>query len=141
MPDVVLFELLFDPCTKSLRSHFEEVLHSGLGVDWLALVLPDVVQGNLDLVDELGDLAKLKCIYFGEGLADGLEEVINYFCFGPQLLVLLRADVLPLVLLPALNLIDRTQDASELVLLEVLFVETTAAFSDCFVQTGLQTEE
>ena len=62
---------------------------------------------------------------------------VDYLGLAEELLVLLVADVFTLDLLPALDLVQRVDDAAELLLLEVDLAERVATLAKRALQAGL----
>lgn len=63
LPDVVLLELLLDARAKSLRRHFEEVLHTRLVVRRVNLAIPpDAVEAVLKAIYQRADLAQVQIV-------------------------------------------------------------------------------
>jgi hypothetical protein len=89
LPYVCLFEFTLNTLSKHSSGHFEEVLHSSLGILRMDIgVFPDVVKSILSLINQGAYLAKIKRVNLGVGFQYLGEVAINNFSLFTETLVL-----------------------------------------------------
>lgn len=128
MPDVVGLEFFLNSLAKSSSDDLHEVVHSVLTVvEAYIRVRPDLVKSILDDLEEGVEWSKLDVLQVSKLLGDLSEILVDDLSLLSKIFILLRSVILPLYFEPHVNLIHGSQDASELLDIEVLVHQSSAS--------------
>ena len=115
------------------------MLHTRLLKGWLNLwITPDTVKAVLSVVNKGANLAKVQIIQLSQLVRYLLKVAVYALGFGHQLLVLLLTHVLFLDLQPALDFVQRADDATELIFLKRRLPQRGTALAQRSLKTGLK---
>lgn len=134
-------KLLLDAATKSLGDYPEEVSHTLLGIAFWRVdtsIIPNSIQGIFDGWDTTSDVTKRHLRHFWKNDVELFKMPVQNTCSVIQTLVLLSKILLLNKRFPDLKLVNRLQDALELVDVIVKLAQLRSSLPGFHYQGGSQ---